>query len=105
MFRCASNRYSRRPPTCTTDSVVVFGSSAAGFVTSYVISSPEAAAFSGSEVFTPTSIRLLQNGSLEATDGNGASIVIGPDKFVLLSDGAVKVGRMKVTRKHTTQRT
>ena len=93
MFRCAINRHSRRPLILTTHPIVVFGSSAAGFVTSYLISSPEAAALSGSGVFTPTSIRLLQNGSLEATDGNGASIVIGPDKFVLLSDGAVLIAQ------------
>ena len=51
MFRCASNRHSRRLPTCTTQPIVVFGSSAAAVMTFSVISSPEAAALSGSGVF------------------------------------------------------
>ena len=51
MFRCASNCYSRRPLILTTHPIVVFGSPSAGFVTFSVISSPEAAASSGSGVF------------------------------------------------------
>ena len=51
MFRCASNRYSRRPLILTTHPIVVFGSSAAAVMTFSVISSPEAAALSGSGVF------------------------------------------------------
>jgi surfactin synthase thioesterase subunit len=51
MFRCASNRYSRRPLILTTHPIVVFGSSAAAVVTFTVISNPEAAASSGSGVF------------------------------------------------------
>ncbi len=43
--------------------------------------------------FPPTSVHLLKNGSFEATDGSGASIVISPDKFVLLSHGAVLIAQ------------
>ena len=51
MFRCARNRYSRRPLILTAHPIVVFGSSAAAVVTFSVISSQEAAALSGSGVF------------------------------------------------------